>query len=440
MPDHEERKERVLDADGNVREDVPASYANIDDHGNVLHLDEGRRTRKERPDKPLYRNKPNGIGIKNFFVTHLSVRDWNWNVVLAVFRKLVAWSAFMKHPESKRCKAYKKAMLFEPQNATYSYGAVCNLNVDVDDEDGGGFGTRAYHDAVRAENGTDAYSVTGPERNEAHEHGHKKCAVLPAIHNATRTKRMKVELSKSFEGADRKVTVPADLVKRAIMEASYIGGMKECLCRAGQNCQNYPHDLACLFLNMAGKVVVKHGMAVELTKEEALARVDRAAELGLTCQSLWVEIEQYIWGFRNDEMDSFLEICFCCPCCCVAFNISKNATDDVKRRFSPTGYTATVDLDKCVGCKHCLDKYCPQDAISFRESDGKMVVNQETCVGCGICRAHCPEGAIAIKQTMPMRERIHDYFYREGRLDIVPGKQFEDRKESPLTPRWKQPS
>ena len=78
----------------------------------------------------------------------------------------------------------------------------------------------------------------------------------------------------------KRVTVPMDLVKRAIAEAKYIGGMKECLCRAGNDCKDYPHDLACLFLNMGGKVVVDHGMAVELTAEEAFARVDRAANWG----------------------------------------------------------------------------------------------------------------------------------------------------------------
>ena len=66
-------------------------------------------------------------------------------------------------------------------------------------------------------------------------------------------------------------------MKKAIDEAEFIGGMKECLCRAGGDCQTYPHDLACLFLNLGGHVVVDHGMAVELTKEEAYERVDRAA-------------------------------------------------------------------------------------------------------------------------------------------------------------------
>lgn len=412
----------MVDVHGNPV-DGTTSFENISEEGEVLYLDEERRARKEHPEKPLFKNHPNGIGMKNFLVTHLSARSWNWGIVLALFRKIVKWSAFMKRPETRRSKLYKKAMYFEPQESTYSYGTIYNLNVDADDEDG--FGTRTFHDGIRQENKTDAYSVTEPAKRQANEHGREtvreNCTVMVQVHDEVRSKRVSVEVGKSLAGMDQKVTVPADLVKKAIMEAKFIGGMKECLCRAGQDCKTYPHDLACLFLNMGGKVVVDHGMAVELTKEEAIARVDRAAELGLTCQSLWVEVEQLIWGFRNDQMDAFLEVCFCCPCCCVAFNLSKNATPDVKRRFSPTGWTAVVNHDTCIGCKHCLDKYCPQDAIAFRAHDGKMVVNQETCVGCGICRAQCPTESISIKQTMPMRDNMKDYFYEEGRLDIVPG-------------------
>ena len=162
-------------------------------------------------------------------------------------------------------------------------------------------------------------------------------------------------------------------------------------------------------------------MAVELTKEEAYERVEKAAALGLTCQSLWVQVEQLIWGFKNDQMEAFLEICFCCPCCCVGMNLSKNGPRNIKRGFIPSGWTAVVDHDRCTGCGHCLDSYCPQDAIHFRESDGKMVVNQEVCLGCGYCRSRCPEGSISIKQTMPMLDSVQDYFLEQAQLKIVPG-------------------
>ena len=151
-------------------------------------------------------------------------------------------------------------------------------------------------------------------------------------------KRVTIPIGETISSDSMKrVTVPMDLVKRAIAEAKYIGGMKECLCRAGNDCKDYPHDLACLFLNMGGKVVVDHGMAVELTAEEAFARVDRAAELGLACQSLWVQVEQLIWGFENGQMDTFLEICFCCPCCCVGLNLFEKRFARYQRRFPSLG-------------------------------------------------------------------------------------------------------
>lgn len=415
----------------------PLSYGNVTDDGTVTALDAERLRRKEHPGQPLYRNKPRGIGFADWWVSHVSARQWNWKAVLALFRKIVAWSAFMREPDTLKSRLYKRVMRFEPREEKHSYGTVYNLNVTTaagPGADAGTPGTQAFNDARRAENGT------AHRERPGHYHDHpadlsapenRKWAPIVEEYARRQEERRanpaaplpgdairKIVLNKTVYQDAGKAVVPMDLVKKAIMEANYIGGMKECLCRAGQDCQEYPHDLACLFLNRGGQVIVEHGMAVELTKEEALARVDKAAEYGLACQSLWVDIEQLIWGFRKGEMDSFLEICFCCPCCCVAFNLSKNATPDVRHRFSPTGWTAVVDHGKCTGCRECASTYCPQRAVRFRASDGKMVVDQEHCVGCGICKAHCGHGAIAIKQTMPMRDDVHDYFYEEGRLDI----------------------
>jgi len=215
------------------------------------------------------------------------------------------------------------------------------------------------------------------------------------------------------------VVVPYDLVRQAIEKAGYIGGMHKCLCRTANKCEHYPRDLGCLFLGKSGEVVVGHGIADELTKEEALARLDEAAEMGLACMSLWVEVEQLVWGLRNDEMSDMVEVCFCCPCCCTAMNLCKHTTRDIRDRFTPSGFTATIDHEKCIGCYKCMVTVCPQDALQVRASDGKVVVNQETCFGCGYCKQACPTGAIRIQQTMPMRETMHDYLLKEHSLDLA---------------------
>jgi len=50
----------------------------------------------------------------------------------------------------------------------------------------------------------------------------------------------------------------------------------------------------------------------------------------------------------------------------------------------------TVDQDKCVGCKMCMNIGCP--AISM--VDGKAKVDATQCVGCGVCQQLCKLGAL----------------------------------------------
>lgn len=240
-------------------------------------------------------------------------------------------------------------------------------------------------------------------------------------HTSTVVMPLDVDLSEGGE----KVIVPLDIIRESLKTASFIGGMDSCLCREANDCKDYPHDIGCLFLGEAGRVIVKHDLGRELSYEEALERVDKAAEAGLMGQAVWVEVEQLLWGIRNDQMDKFLEICFCCPCCCIAVRLARNATDAERHRFHPAGWTAVPDRTKCTGCRLCVSgpHGCPVEAISFGE-DGKVGIDQEKCVGCGICKNRCKLGVIKIKQTMPMRADLHEYFAKDYNLDL---KIWEDK-------------
>ncbi len=234
-------------------------------------------------------------------------------------------------------------------------------------------------------------------------------------HTSTVVMPLHVDLTDKSE----KVVIPMDMIKASLKNATFIGGMDSCLCREANDCKDFPHDVGCLFLGEAGKVIVKHNLGKEITYEEACARVDKAASYGLMGQAVWVEVEQLLWGIRNDQMDKFLEICFCCPCCCIAMRLARNATSNERHRFHPSGWTAVPDRTKCIGCKQCVSGLngCPVEAISFGE-DGKIVIDQETCVGCGICKSKCNLDVIKIKQTMPMREDLHEYFKKDFNLDL----------------------
>lgn len=49
--------------------------------------------------------------------------------------------------------------------------------------------------------------------------------------------------------------------------------------------------------------------------------------------------------------------------------------------------------EECIGCRHCLDEFeCP--GLVWDEAGGRADIDGVRCVGCGVCVAVCPAGAI----------------------------------------------
>ena len=61
-----------------------------------------------------------------------------------------------------------------------------------------------------------------------------------------------------------------------------------------------------------------------------------------------------------------------------------------------------VDQDKCVGCGICV-KICPVNAISMK--NGKAIIDQKKCIHCKKCRPICPVKAIKHNSTNPNATR-----------------------------------
>ena len=248
------------------------------------------------------------------------------------------------------------------------------------------------------------------------EGGHTGGTVMP----------LNVDLSETTQSK----VLPVDLALEAVEYVDYIAILHTCVCRRSFKCQDYPIDLGCIFFNSAGRRVVELGIAREATVEEAKAHILKAKDAGLFCNVEMVEGEQFVWGLKNDEMNEFKMMCFCCTCCCLAMRMVKGAGDrEVKRRYQSCGYTAVVDHSKCVGCQKCLKaSKCPMNCITYRE-DGKCRIDQEMCLGCGFCTYVCDSGALSVKQTFPMRETFNDYFIEELRIDdIITAKNIAERR------------
>ena len=235
----------------------------------------------------------------------------------------------------------------------------------------------------------------------------QKVALLSKKHH---TAGYSIPLNVDVADKIRPVTLPVDVMKKTVAEASYRALLYECLCRRTFKCKDYPRDLGCLFLGEAAKICVANGIAREATVEECNAHIDRAAKLGLAGHSFWVEVEEYVWGIQDKNMQNYLELCFCCPCCCAAFRFEQKAHGHTKTVLHHSaGWVCTVGKE-CVNCGACV-KACPRLLIT--QGSTSAVIAAE-CSGCGICINSCPQGAHRLEQKTEMKKNLADYFVGVG--------------------------
>jgi len=58
-----------------------------------------------------------------------------------------------------------------------------------------------------------------------------------------------------------------------------------------------------------------------------------------------------------------------------------------------------IDENECVGCGVCIDS-CPECAISMKNE--KATINQDKCTFCGECFSACPQEAIRPNSENPL--------------------------------------
>jgi ferredoxin len=170
-----------------------------------------------------------------------------------------------------------------------------------------------------------------------------------------------------------------------------------CYCRhkaehLGKAC-DMPQDV-CLTFNGAAKTLSKHGIAREISKEEAKEILNEVRELGL------VQV-------GDNVQDGVNWICNCCSCCCEAIQAYRRLgyMPKVNSNFQPS------IGDICTACGVCVNK-CPVDAITL--AGNKAKVDIETCFGCGVCSRFCPSDAI----EMVRREKTR-FVPKDGMERIV---------------------
>jgi formate hydrogenlyase subunit 6/NADH:ubiquinone oxidoreductase subunit I len=178
---------------------------------------------------------------------------------------------------------------------------------------------------------------------------------------------------------------------QVVETASHIG-IGTCYCRHklshfGRNCEA-PMEI-CMTFNSAAGSLIKHGIA---------RRVDKAECRDLLAQARDRNLVQF--GENVRERVSF--ICNCCGCCCEAMLAAKRFA--ILQPVSTTNFLPSIAGDKCSGCMKCAD-VCPVEAMGMVSAGDprhhkrkKAKVNEEICLGCGVCERVCAKQAIALKQ------------------------------------------
>ncbi len=180
--------------------------------------------------------------------------------------------------------------------------------------------------------------------------------------------------------------LPYSLLETLVHQSSSRFIMKECLCRTGQNCQTYPHELGCIYLG-DGAATINPKLGQAASEDEALAHIQTAIGKKLIPLIVHTSFDALLLGIPYKRM---LTVCFCCDCCCTVrqgLRIGPSSFWDVV--FKLPGLTVDVNED-CIGCEVCLD-VCAVQAIEFQAGRARI---DGQCKGCGRCLDSCPTGAI----------------------------------------------
>ncbi len=205
----------------------------------------------------------------------------------------------------------------------------------------------------------------------------------------------------------KNAVMPYQLIDDFIDNAGFVMILDECLCRKGMGCKDYPIDFGCIMLGEGARTMLQHNHGREVNAEEAKKRVREAEKLGLVPFAAHAKAEEQVMGIPKEHYHRFIELCFCCPCCCIAMKNLKYYTPDIKKHnFVNVAFIAKA-LPDCKGCNKCVEA-CPADAIKI--NGNKVWVKEDECIGCGICQYTCKHDAIQLVQIGKRMDNLMDYF------------------------------
>jgi len=169
-----------------------------------------------------------------------------------------------------------------------------------------------------------------------------------------------------------------------------------CVCRSTFDHCEKPLEV-CMNFDSTADYLVKHRGARYVSYEEALEILKKAEEAGLV-------------HITNNQQQKPNFICNCCPCCC---GFLRGLTElNNPRTLTKSNFQPQINKEKCTLCESCI-KICPMGAIYHHYphnddlTDNLIKIEEERCIGCGLCSSKCPKEAITmirVKEEIPVEK------------------------------------
>jgi NAD-dependent dihydropyrimidine dehydrogenase PreA subunit len=185
-----------------------------------------------------------------------------------------------------------------------------------------------------------------------------------------------------------------DIVK--VIDNYEFYSVSECACRSlhkhdpDYEESPFPQE-TCLHFNEFGRYFVANGLGREITKEETLEILKKAADAGLVHGISDVELGEGPGVICNCDLDYCV---FFKPYHQLGFEMSVDKSN----------YLVEVAPETCGACGLCV-KRCPMDAVQLKFSTQAtnkyrkaVQVDAGVCIGCGVCVHKCKTKAITLKR------------------------------------------
>jgi len=198
------------------------------------------------------------------------------------------------------------------------------------------------------------------------------------------TARELVSIKKNIKVNDLEKVIPFQLARSLIIDHPEALVALNCPCRAARENPCLPLDVCLIVGEPFASFTLEHHptQSRAISSEEAISILEAEEERGHVHHAF----------FKQAVMQRFYAICNCCQCCCGAIQAHQSGTP----MLASSGYIASINEEQCIGCGVC-EPYCQFGAIAIK--DGLSNINLADCMGCGICVSHCDQNALNLVLT-----------------------------------------